>query len=142
MRLAALDALQKVVINDRKNLPGEFFDNKDFMQAMIANMLGEKNAVLQYGYADVIGVIVRSAHCTVLDSLIRNCMLPQALTVCITEAARRSASHSPLKGVSNMYVETIVQCVWTAAIIAENQHSHVFMQCKTVEKIVEAMQLM
>jgi hypothetical protein len=35
-----------VIINEKKNLPGNFFDNRDFFQALIANMMGEKNAIL------------------------------------------------------------------------------------------------
>ena len=80
-RLVGIDAIHTVIINDRKSMPADFFANQDFFQALVANMIGEKNAVLQYAYCDLIGVIVRSTRDHVLDNLVENCMLPSAVIV-------------------------------------------------------------
>jgi hypothetical protein len=119
-RLAGLHSLEYVIINEKKNLPGNFFDNRDFFQALIANMIGEKNAILQYNYCDIIGVIIRSTRGQMLSNLVTECMLPQALVNTMIEAGRRSNSHAlNMKVVADTYVETIIACIWSAACLCE-----------------------
>lgn len=61
----------------------------------------------------------------------------------ITEAARRSNSHTcGLNKVGEMYVETMVTCIWTAAILSEQEYSHLFLEARAVEKIIEATSLL
>jgi len=55
-----------------------------------------------------------------LANLVTECMLPQALVVTMTEAARRSNSHAlNMKMVADTYVETIIACIWSAACLCE-----------------------
>ena len=105
-------------------------------------MISEKNAVLQYAYCDLIGIIIRSTRDHILDRFIESCMLPSAVVVVLQECARRVGTHSVTKAVQETYIECIITMVWTAAVISENGHCHTFLNQRIVEKVFQSVKLL
>jgi len=99
-------------------------------------VVGEKNAILQNTYAEIINYICKANRGSVLEILVRECKYPAAMMVAIKDCAHR-CNTSNLRAVTETYIETIDGIIWSIGVLCQDLYARDFLQLGIVEKVIE-----